>query len=793
MRSFTRVLMVALAYAGLGVLGLTLAIPPNYASPVFPAAGLAVALVLLFGNRVLPGIAVGSLIINIIVAWRNGHPDMASVIVAIFVALGAILQAMVARILVIRWLGDRRHSLETEKDVGLFLFLAGPLSCLISATIATATLYTAGIISTAELMFSWWNWWTGDTLGVLVFAPLTLIFLLRAESPWKERQAVVAIPMLLTICLVVSAYLGVSQWERDQLNSRIADYGNRVSQLLDRRIVAHQEMLASLTRLIEVTPNMTFQQFEYFTRITLEDNKDLFALSFNPYILNADRQSFELVMLKRSPVANFRITERNSEKKLVPASVRSFYVSVGFIAPLEGNRPAIGFDINSEPFRRDAIERATKSGKSAVTAPIQLVQENKKRVGVLVLSPAYRKPVSASVGISPSLTGFAVGVIKVDEMVEIATRKEMREDILFRLTDPLANTNRRILYQSDGGRAKSIERVLWRSSLTMADRQWCIEVFPTAEYLRKNRTWLAWGTGVVGLLFTTLFQILMLATTGRTSVIRQKVLEQTVELTHAKEELELLNASLLQRVDKAISDLRQNDQILIIQGRQAAMGEMIGNIAHQWRQPLNALSMLIGNLQFAQKDNELTASYLDKAVITANRLIQNMSTTINDFRNFFRQDKEMVVFSAMEQIRYAVVLVETAFKNSYINILIQSTDDCRLHGFPNEYSQVLLNLLGNAKDAILASGVTEGEIIIILAKQDGNGVVTIRDNGKGIPEAIKDKIFEPYFSTKKMGSGIGLYMSKTIIEHNMKGVLTARNTGAGAEFMISIPLAGEAS
>lgn len=269
-------------------------------------------------------------------------------------------------------------------------------------------------------------------------------------------------------------------------------------------------------------------------------------------------------------------------------------------------------------------------------------------------------------------------------------------------------------------------------------------------------------------------------------ITARKRTEAELELKQAQ--LEELNRSLQERVEEAIAELRQKDQVLISQGRQAAMGEMIGNIAHQWRQPLNALSMLITNLQFAQSNNELTPQYLEESAATANRLIQKMSTTINDFRNFFSPDKEKVVFSAGQQVRNAVELVDAAFRNSNISITIDTGTDCNLYGFPNEYSQVLLNLLNNARDAIIGTGSQQGKIIISVTQQNDMGVVTVRDNGGGIPEAILDKIFEPYFSTKSMGTGIGLYMSKMIIERNMNGRILVNTSQEGTEFVIYTPL-----
>jgi signal transduction histidine kinase len=273
--------------------------------------------------------------------------------------------------------------------------------------------------------------------------------------------------------------------------------------------------------------------------------------------------------------------------------------------------------------------------------------------------------------------------------------------------------------------------------------------------------------------------------------------EMTVRLKAQEElyqkqcQLEEINLTLSQRVKEDVEELRAKDQIMIQQGRHAAMGEMINNIAHQWRQPLNALGLVVSNIKDAQRFNELDESYVDKATADANRLIQNMSTTINDFRNFFRSDKERVAFPAGKLIREAVVLVESSFTNVNIAIHQEVSAEVMLVGYPNEFSQVILNLLSNSRDAILLSEVASGYIEITLSEDEANGkgYITIIDNGGGIPAEAIDRIFDPYFSTKQMGTGIGLYMSKIIIERNMGGSLDAHNVQDGAMFRIFLPLA----
>jgi two-component system, sensor histidine kinase and response regulator len=265
------------------------------------------------------------------------------------------------------------------------------------------------------------------------------------------------------------------------------------------------------------------------------------------------------------------------------------------------------------------------------------------------------------------------------------------------------------------------------------------------------------------------------------------------ERIRAEEELLHINETLEQRVALSVENNMAQERMLIRQNRLAGMGEMVGNIAHQWRQPLNALGLLLFNIKDAYQFNTLDAAYLDQAVADGNRLVQKMSTTISDFSNFFRPDKEKCAFSALGQIREAISLVESSFQHGNISIHIDAPHDFKLLGFPNEYSQVLLNLLSNAKEAILARSQPQfsgpGRVDIALSEHNGQGIVTVTDNGGGIPAEVLDRIFDPYFSTKKNGSGIGLYMSKMIIERNMNGSITARIIEGGAEFRVCVPLA----
>jgi len=255
----------------------------------------------------------------------------------------------------------------------------------------------------------------------------------------------------------------------------------------------------------------------------------------------------------------------------------------------------------------------------------------------------------------------------------------------------------------------------------------------------------------------------------------------------AEETLKQLNETLEQRVRDEVAKNREKDHLLIQQSRLAAMGEMIHNIAHQWRQPINALALLLANIKDAYEYHELDKEYLDNAVANGQQVIQRMSSTIDDFRNFFRPGRKNSPFSLGECLDSAIAMVEAALKNNDIALTILPAENVTVNGSANEFAQVLVNLIGNAKEAIIGNHLRDGKIEIASGQGNGQAWLSVSDNGGGIPEAILGRVFDPYFTTKgAQGSGIGLYMSKMIMD-NMGGDIAIRNVEGGTEVLLTLP------
>lgn len=271
-----------------------------------------------------------------------------------------------------------------------------------------------------------------------------------------------------------------------------------------------------------------------------------------------------------------------------------------------------------------------------------------------------------------------------------------------------------------------------------------------------------------------------------------RVLGTQLDVTHrqnAETQLRRLNNTLEARIHDEVAKNRDKDHLMIHQSRMAAMGEMIGNIAHQWRQPLNALGLTLANLRDAQRFGDLTPEYLQEQVAFGEELIRTMSATIEDFRNFYRSNRERKSFSVAQAAQKAVSIVRSTYDQHEIKLEFRCLKDGEVMGVENEYTQALLNLLGNSREAIQERSVPDGQVLVTVDANEQEVWITVTDNGHGIAPDILPKIFDPYFTTRPKGIGIGLYMSKMIMENNFGGRIEVTNTPEGAEFRISTPLA----
>jgi signal transduction histidine kinase len=265
------------------------------------------------------------------------------------------------------------------------------------------------------------------------------------------------------------------------------------------------------------------------------------------------------------------------------------------------------------------------------------------------------------------------------------------------------------------------------------------------------------------------------------------------------QELQDLNDNLKQKIIIEVEKNRKKDQQLIQQSRHAALGEMIGNIAHQWRQPLSAISTTASGTKLQMELGIIDNLEIQKVFDDIMDYVKFLNQTIEDFRGFFRQDVKKEPFNVIDVINNTLKIVSASYKDNDIKIITKFKDsDLRVMGSPSELSQVFLNILNNAKDVLVEKLPKEKKIHIYGEIVGDENLIYIQDNGEGIPAEVIEKVFDPYFTTKhkSQGTGIGLYMSKEIVEKKFDGFLSVKNRDIiiddesfyGACFIISIPL-----
>lgn len=517
-----QLLAVAALYFVTGRLGLLLAVPPGYATPIWPPSGVALAAALLWGARIWPGILVGSFCVNVGTSFdpTSTLTILKSIGVASSIAAGASLQCVAGARLVRRFVGYP-NALGDGASVVRFLVLGGPAGCLVNATWSVTTLCLARIVPWTGYPFSWATWWGGDAIGVMVVTPLALIVAAASRDAGHRRMFTVGVPLaaVFTACIVV--FLLISRREQERIESRLKSAAAEVARALGRGNDDHEQVLQAIASLDGCTPNMDRATFRAF----VARFPGLQALSWNPRVPDAERAAFEGAA-RREGLRDFAITELDSQGAAVPGIRRAEYFPVAFIEPLAGNEPALGFDIASDPARRDALSRARETRSLALTGPVRLLQGSKGQTGVLL--------------ILPTRTGFAVGVLRLGNFVGSALADVPREGVRFELYDA-TDAQRMLLYADPARGAAAIE---WAKRMEVGGRRWELRFSTPKEYLVTHPAWEAWTVLAGGMLFTSIFGAFLLVVTGRAIAVEQLVGERTAELRHEIDERTAAEARL---------------------------------------------------------------------------------------------------------------------------------------------------------------------------------------------------------------------------------------------------------
>lgn len=571
-----RMMFLAAMYYAAGRLGLLFTIPTVYASPVWPASGVALAGILFLGYRAWPGIMAGSFFLNVGIAGDPGSMALAlkPLAVAASIGAGAAAQALAGAFLIRRFVGFP-NALDEGRDVAKFLILAGPLSALVNATWGVTTLLLGSTLLAEDYAFNWWTWWFGDSIGVLVVTPIMIAWVGEPRESWAHRRMLVTLPLCLAAAIALAFFIRADAWEQERIRDAFRDRSASIGDALKASARRHLEVLASIRDFHAASPSFTWPDFQAFVSGPLARYSGVHAVSWNPRIAEAEREEHEKG-LRRDGYPDAGIMEHDAQGRLVPAPWRSEYVFVRYVEPYRRNRHALGYNVASEPTRRAALDQARDFGKPVATARIELVQDAHREPSVLVYLPVYR-PGSAADTVEQrraSLLGYVTGVFRLPDLVGSSVRKVSQAGLRVLLQDASAPAERRLLY-ANRGPAHEDARDRWRAAraaiaqdieMEFAGRQWVLNVSPTAEYLRKHRGWQAWTVLAAGLLFSGFIGAFLLVVTGRAGRFRRlagRLQFEAKERSRAEEKVRRLNRvyAVLSGINALIVRVRDRNEL----------------------------------------------------------------------------------------------------------------------------------------------------------------------------------------------------------------------------------------
>ncbi|MEJ0084632.1 MAG: CHASE domain-containing protein [Pseudomonadota bacterium] len=509
-----RVTLLALLYIVTGKLGLLLAVPPGYATVIWPASGIAIGMLIAGGARLWPGVLLGSLLLN---AYNSGvfaQEEILSLklLAAACIAAGSTLQAIVGRTLVARFVGLPLR-LNTARDVLWLFALAGPVTCLIAASIGVGTLSGLGIIGRAELLANGIAWWSGDTLGVIVFMPLVLLAPgSRARLTWRAASVghlplAALLLLLLPLGLTFYAWKATTENEYQRGQAKFETLTVESEKALQNRLASYGNALLGAAAFIRGSNEVSREEWRTYTgTVQVSDNfPGLNGLGWVEPVDAARLPAF-LAAERADGAPDFAIQR--------PDARGPNYIT-RLIEPLAGNRAAVGLNIAFESQRRAAAERARDTGEAALTGRVVLLQDEKRSPGFLMMYPVYGSdiPVNSIEGRRAAFRGWTFAPLIASHFLDDLTHSQ-RSEFRLRVYDGAGEAADALIYDSDP-RAAAHPAFSKYVTLPILQREWRLVWESTAEFEQTEHSSGSLFILLGGLLFTALLALLLIVLTVR--------------------------------------------------------------------------------------------------------------------------------------------------------------------------------------------------------------------------------------------------------------------------------------
>ncbi|GAB3185761.1 putative bifunctional diguanylate cyclase/phosphodiesterase [Hydrogenophaga aquatica] len=534
--------MTALAYTASGWVSLQAAVPPDYISVIFIAAGVAVGAVLTRGNHVLPGVLLGALAVQWLAHRQAGLTPGGWVF--LMAPLGATLQAWATA----AWARRQVHmpsALDHPMQVVVFLFLCLPVGSAVNASLSVPALVFDGSMPWREAPGAWLTWWLGDTLGAVLFTPLVLVCCGQPAEAWRPRIKTVALPMVVAMALIGAMFHQLNQSHQRALQEQFDKAGQDLALRLERRLQAQTDSVVSIGKLMELAPRMAQPDFESATQPWLRRYAGTQNFGWSPYIPHAQRLAYEQGQ-DGSGMPGIEIKGRDSAGRTSRARDAEGYLPLTWVEPLETNRSVLGLDVSVLPATSATVLATMQSRRPEVTEGIRLVQESGEQRGVVMYLAVYEQRDAqdvTNVG-TRTLKGVVSAVFRMDDVIHAVLGKLDEDSISLCLIDPAAPPGNRRLAGKQGcetATAPTAQEQRWAKlwPLKMGDREWVLRLQAGPAFWGAAGQNNALATSVTGLVAVALLGAFLLVITGQGRRTARLVEERTQELARS-------NASLVQ-------------------------------------------------------------------------------------------------------------------------------------------------------------------------------------------------------------------------------------------------------
>lgn len=865
-----RILLLAAAYFVAGRLSLLLAIPPGFVTGIFLPLGISLGALLIWGLPLVIGVVLGSTLLNISVAMASGQSFSAtSLLIAVEIAIGSGLASLAGALLIRRFVGFP-DNLTDERNILRFFILGGPVAASISACVGAFALYSNGVIQTHQLLQSWWTWWIGDAIGVLIATPLMCILFAEPRHFWRNRLTTVAIPLVLSSLVVVVVFIMASVNEQKKLEAQFQQNARLVSGAIDVGFSSAEYVLVTLSGLFIASENVSREEFAKYVNHVVIKKTGIYGFSWNRHVKNSERSQLE-TELQHQGFTNFTFKEKNAAGEFITAPEREDYVVIFYIEPWEKNAIIHGFNVGGDPVRKEAMNRAHDSGGFALTQPLQLLQDEKYTPSVVAYYPVYKVLNSSADGDGQSLfMGYVTAIVRTHELINEILKPFKREYFQLHITDITPDSPVVFFSTDDKSVPAHAQDLLFSEKISVGGRQLHIQLLPTQKFLSEHVSLQSWFVLAGGLLFCSLLGGFLLLVSGRTQHISDMVDQRTQELEAILEDAvesilvvdefgiiqkanpaaaklfvipvgQLMNTPIgnlipsVQHlfsgltviheesddyreasgftgngnevpIELSISRVEVHDRRLftfIIHDVTARRkmdrmkAEFISTVSHELRTPLTSIRGALG-IVLSGNLGELSIK-IEDLLMVAKRNVERLSRLVNDILDIDKLEYNQMQFNlvpcAVYPLLQQAVEQNQVYANRYsIQLILEDTNEETKALCANldadRFLQVMSNLISNA----VKFSNRNSQVHLRLERHDGAVRALVIDQGQGIPEEFRSRIFQKFAQVDssdtrhKDGTGLGLSITKIIVER-LGGTIDYESVeGKGSQFYVCFPI-----